>query len=682
MPEPQTANPLTEIQFRIPFDQIRAEHVEPAIDALLAEAQQELDALAADAGPRTFANTMLALEAVTEKLEYAMGVTGHLESVATYPELRKAYNSVQPKVSAFFSGIPLNEALWKKLQEFAATPEAAQLKGTRARFLKKTLDEFRRSGADLDAAGKKRLMEIDIELAELTTTFSEHVLDATNAFELIVEDEAKLAGLPESAIEVARDSAEKKGKPGWRFTLQGPSYTAVMTYLDDAAIREQVYRVYNKRATEGDFDNRQIIGSILALRDEKAKLLGYQNFADLVLEDRMAKKGRQAQEFVRSLHERTQAAFAKENEELEAFRRELEGPAAPPLQPWDVAYYAEKLRRKQYDFDEEQLRPYFPFEGVLEGMFEIVHRLYGVNVKQEAGVPAWDPDVKYYSLQDGDGAGLGSFYADFYPRENKRGGAWMDSLLTGVPAPEGFKPHLGLICGNQTPPVGGKPSLLTHREVETIFHEFGHLLHHLLSRVEIRSLAGTRVAWDFVELPSQIMENWCWEREALDLFARHYQTGETIPEELFQKMKRARNFRAANAQMRQLGFAALDLALHIDYKPDRDGNVMDYARELLQKFSPVKLVPDHGMLAGFSHLFASPVGYGAGYYSYKWAEVLDADAFTKFAKEGIFSSEAGRAFRESILARGDSEDPSNLFRNFMGRDPDPNALMVRLGLAS
>jgi oligopeptidase A len=314
-------------------------------------------------------------------------------------------------------------------------------------------------------------------------------------------------------------------------------------------------------------------------------------------------------------------------------------------------------------------------------MFEIVHRLYGVEVKQQSGVPAWDGTVKYYSLHDDDGAWLGSFYADFYPRENKRGGAWMDSLITGTPAAAGFKPHLGLICGNQTPPVGGKPSLLTHREVETIFHEFGHLLHHLLSRVEIRSLAGTRVAWDFVELPSQIMENWCWEREALDLFARHYESGEKIPAELFEKMKRARNFRAANAQMRQLGFAALDLALHIDYTPERDGDVMRYSRAILQTFSPVELLPDHGMLAGFSHLFASPVGYGAGYYSYKWAEVLDADAFTRFAREGIFSGEVGRAFRENVLARGDSDDPSALFRRFMGRDPDPNALMVRLGLA-
>jgi oligopeptidase A len=479
-------------------------------------------------------------------------------------------------------------------------------------------------------------------------------------------------------VAAARESAERKGKPGWRFTLQGPSYTAVMTYLDNAAIREQVYRAFSTRASGGQFDNREIIGKILALRREKAQMLDYRNFADLVLEDRMAHKGDGAKEFVESLKKKTEAAFRRENDELLAFRRKLEGPAAPELEPWDVGYYAEKLRQSRYDFDEEELRPYFPFERVLAGMYELVQRLYGIEVRQEQGAPVWDSSVTYYSILDADGTRLGSFYADFFPRENKRGGAWMDSLITGLP--QGSRPHLGLICGNQTEPVGGKPALLTHREVETIFHEFGHLLHHLLSRVEIRSLAGTHVAWDFVELPSQIMENWCWEREALDLFARHYETGAPIPQDLFEKMKRARNFRSANGQMRQLSFATLDLALHIDYDPRRDGDVMAYSFNILQSFAPAKLPPEHAMLAAFSHLFASPVGYGAGYYSYKWSEVLDADAFTRFAKEGIFSAKVGGEFREKILAKGDSEDPAELFRGFMGRDPDPNALLARSGL--
>ena len=671
-------NPLLEIQFKVPFDQIKAEHVEPATDGLLADAQQHLDQLAADPGPRTFENTLLALEDVTERLEFAMSVVGHLEGVATYPALREAYNAVQPKVSEFYSKIPLNEDLWKQIKTFSETDDAKALTGTRARFLKKTVEEFKRNGADLDPPGKARLTELDVELAKATTKFSENVLDATNAFELIVDDEAKLAGLPPSAVEMAREDAKRKDKDGWRFTLQAPSYIAVMTYLDDAAIREQVYRAFNTRGAAEPYDNRALIGHIVELRKQKAELLGYKDFADLVLEDRMAKQGSQAHEFVDTLKRKTEAAFAQENGELLAFRREIEGPDAPDLEPWDVGYYAEKMRKARYDFDEEELRPYFAFEKVLEGMYELVWRLYGIEVKQETRIPVWDPAVTYYTIYDADGDRLGSFYADFFPRENKRGGAWMDSLLMGVPG--GPYPHLGFICGNLTPPVGGKPARLTHREVETIFHEFGHLLHHLLSRVEVRSLGGTHVAWDFVELPSQIMENWCWEREALDLIAQHYETGEAIPDDLFHKMKKARNFRAANAQMRQLSFGTVDLGLHRDYDPANDGDVMKYAFGILQSFAPAKLPPEHAMIAGFTHLFASPVGYGAGYYSYKWSEVLDADAFSRFAEEGIFSRKVGGEFRDRILSRGDSEDPAQLFRDFMGRDPDADALLKRQGL--
>ena len=669
------SNPLVSIDFRIPFDRIRAEHVEPAVDELLADAQAAVDALAASAAPPTFANTLLALEKATDRLEYAMTVVGHLESAATCPQLREAHNRVQPKVSAFYSGIPLHEGLWRRIRAFAATEEAAALDPVRARFLKQTLDEFRRAGADLDEPGKKRLTEINVALARRTTSFAENVLDATNAFEHYIDDETGLAGLPPSARDAARQSAESKGREGWRFTLQAPSYTAVMTYLDDAAAREKVYRAYAMRAAGGAFDNRANIAAILDLRKEKAQLLGYADFADLVLENRMAKNGAQADEFVRGLTERTRAAFERENEALRAF-------AGKRLDPWDTAYYAEKMRQAQYDFDEEELRPYFPYEGVLKGLFEIAGRLFGIRVEKQSGVPVWDPSIDYYTVSDADGSLLGSFYADYFPRENKRGGAWMNAFLTGEPRGEGFTPHLGLNCGNLTPPVGGNPALLTHREVETIFHEFGHLLHHLLSRVEIKSLAGTRVAWDWVELPSQIMENWCWERQAFDLFARHYETGEAIPQALFEKMRRARNFRAANAQMRQLSFGTVDLALHTRYDPRRDGDALVYAWEIAQAFAPAPLPADHAMIAGFTHLFADPVGYGAGYYSYKWSEVLDADAFTRFAAEGIFNPRVGREFRENVLAKGDSEPPEKLFRAFMGRGPDAEALMRRIGLAA
>ena len=669
------SNSLTEIQFDIPFDKIRADHVEPAIDQLLAEARSSLEALVGSKEVPTYANTLGALEDLGEKLSHAIGVVGHLESVATHSELRAAYNAVQPKVSEFFSGIPLNEGVWKRIRAFSDTAEAAALSPVRKRFLKKTLDDFRRSGAELEPSQKQRLLEINVELTKLTTKFSENVLDATNAFQLIIEDEDGLSGLPASAVVAAREDAERKGERGWRFTLQAPSMMAVLTYLDDRLVREKMYHAFALRASGGAFDNTEHIARILALRREKAELLEYSDFADLVLEDRMAKSGQKAWRFVDDLRSRTQGAFDKENRELEEF-------SGTEVKPWDLAYQAEKLRKEQFDFDEEDLRPYFPYEGVLRGMFEIAQRLFGIEIRKREGVPTWDEAVDAYEVLDSDGSHLGSFYADYFPRENKRGGAWMDSLITGERRGDGFSPHLGVNCGNLTPPTAGKPALLTHREVETIFHEFGHLLHHLLSRVEVKSLAGTNVAWDWVELPSQIMENWCWEREALDLFARHYETGEPIPEELLDKMRRARNFRSANAQMRQLGFGTLDLALHTRFNPKVDSNVIDYSRDILQAHSPVELPANQAMVTAFTHLFSSPVGYGAGYYSYKWSEMLDADAFTRFSREGIFNAETGDSYRRSILEQGNSAEPEELFRRFMGRDPDAEALLRRLGLAA
>ncbi len=659
-------NPLTEIQFRVPFHQIEAPHVEPAVDELLTDANRHVEAAVADPNP------LKAIDIMTERLDYALSVVRHIESVATTPAFRAAFNAVQPKASAFYSSIPLNEGLWKAIKAYAATEEGSSLQGTYRRFLKKTIDSFKRHGADLDAAGKARLKEIDVALAEATTKFAEHVLDATNAWEMVVTDEAQLKGLPPSAVAMARAGAESKSVPGWRFTLQGPSYVAVMTYLDDARVREQVWHAYNSRATSGAHDNRGLMVQILNLRKEKAKLLGFRDFSDLVLDDRMAHTGERAQNFLRDLREKTEKRFREENQELETF-------AGKKLEPWDIGYWAEKQRAALYDFDEEALRPYFPLDRVVSGMFEIFGRILGIRVTPVDDMPTWDLAVKTFEVRDAaSNAHLGSFYADWYPRENKRGGAWMDSLITGDPAHG--RPHLGLICGNLTPPVDGKPALLTHREAETIFHEFGHLLHHLLSRVEVRSLSGTSVAWDFVELPSQIMENWCWEREALDLLARHWETGAPIPEDLFQKMKRAKTFRAANAQMRQLGFGFVDLALHREWDGKED--VVAFARRMLQPFAATPLPEDYSMITGFTHLFASPVGYGAGYYSYKWAEVLDADAFTRFLKEGVFSAAVGHEYRDKILARGDSEDPAELYRSFMGRDPDPQALLVRAGLVS
>lgn len=672
-------SPLLHLSSDIPWSSIRAADVVPSIRTLVSDARAAIEAIGASAPP-TYDGVLGALDRATEPLGRAMSVVSHLEGVAMTPELREAYGTIHPEVSAFYGGIALDPKLYAKLKALAESDEGKRLAGARRRHLDKTVEEFRRHGAELDDAGKARLTAIDTELATKTTQFSNHVLDATNAFELIVHDEAKLAGLPDSAKAMLRASAASKGKEGFRITLQAPSVIAVLTYADDASIRETVWTGYNQRASGGERDNAVLIRAIVRLRQEKARLLGKNDFADLVLEDRMAKDGDRAEAFVRDLTERTEPAFLSERRELLAFRRELEGAGAPDLAPWDVAYYAEKLRSARYDFDEEILRPYFSADRVVQGLFEIAGRLYGVTFEARSGVTAWDPAVRVFTVREGEQE-LGHFYVDLFPRENKRGGAWMASLLTAGEEPDGSRvPHVALFCANVSPPTDGKPALLTHDEVTTLFHEFGHLLHHMLSKVEVRALAGTNVAWDFVELPSQIHENWAWEREALDLFARHVETDATLPEALLEKMRRARTFRGATQQMRQLGFASLDLMLHRRYDDARDGDVLPWARAQMQRFSPAPLPEGFGMLASFSHLFAGAVGYAAGYYSYKWAEVLDADAFSRFLERGIFDRETGTAFKDRILSRGDGADPMSLFVDFMGREPELGPLLVRTGI--
>ncbi len=669
-------NPLLALPRPIPFHAIREEHVVPAVRELLAETTAAIDAVAASAGPYTYESTLGALERSSERLELVMSLVEHLESVSTTPALREAYNAVLPDVSALWSSIPLNAGLFHAINEFSRTDEAAALDPTRKRFLDKTLADFRRSGAQLSAAKKEELKAIDRELSLITTKFSQNLLDSSNAFEILIESEAELAGLPDSAKLAAKESAAQKGKSGYRFTLQAPSLTAVLTYADDRSLREKMWRAQNTRATEGEHDNRPIISKILELRRAKANVLGFKDFADFQLDDRMAKTGAEAARFIDELRERTQAAFDRENRELLAFRVELEGAEASPIQPWDVTYYAEKLRKARFSLDEEELRAYFPAELALKGAFDLAERLYGVRIESIGGVPAWDAEVRAFRLLDDGGGELGTFYVDLYPRENKRSGAWMHGLIAAVPP----QPNLAVFCLNASPPAGGKPSLLLHRDVETLFHEFGHLLHHTLSRVSVRSLAGTRVAQDFVELPSQIMENWCSEREALDLFARHYETNAPLPGVLLERMNAARTFRAANMQMRQLGFASVDLALHIDYSPEKHGDVLAYARDILQKHAVAPFPSDYAMLAGFLHLFGHPVGYAAGYYSYKWAEVLDADAFQRFKSEGVLSRTVGQEFKDRLLSRGDSADPMELFVAFRGRKPQVDALLERQGL--
>lgn len=678
-----STNPLLTRSEIIPFDAVQAEHIEPAVTELLERTTAELQSIKAVTGPRTFDNTLRALDSLGLLLDYAMGIVGHLESVATTPELRAAYNGVLPRVSEFRSKIVLDPDLWRALTEYSETDEARALTGPKARFLAKTLDDFRRSGADLPPEKKEKLSQINTELAELTNKFGQNTLDATNAFEFLTESEGDLAGLPESAVSLGKASAESKGLPGWRFTLQAPSYMAIMTYCESRQIRETFYRAFNTRCAAGQHDNVQLLYRILELRHEKATLLGFKDFSDLVLADRMAKTGEQALAFVDNLKGRIRDRFSAEQRELLEFVKQELKIDPQQLQPWDIAYYAEKMRLAHYQFDEEQLRPYFPLQQVMKGLFLIVERTFGITVQENPALRGWDSSVQGFSAIDSaQGNLLGHFYVDVFPRENKRGGAWMNNFITHVNDGKDTLPHVGLIAGNFTPPQGDKTSLLTHDEVTTLFHEFGHLMHHLCSDTELRSQSMEGVAWDFIELPSQILENWCWEREALDLFASHYETGEKLPEELLSKMLKARNFRSANFLMRQLGFSSVDLALHRLYKRDRDGDILQYCRALFAEVAPVPLPEDYAMIASFTHIFSSPVGYAAGYYSYQWAEVLDADAFSRFQREGIMNPLTGIAFRGEVLSRGDTLPPEELFHNFMSRGPDPSALLTRAGLAN
>lgn len=702
----ESSHPFLGEDFFLRWSSLVPGAVVPDIRKALETAQARIDDLCGDFEPSelNFENTLLALEEATLDLSHAWGLVSHLDSVRNSDELREAYNEMLPEVTNFFSRIPLNEKLWKRVKAYSESDGAAWLEGARARFLDETVKDFVRSGADLPPEKKERLEKVQAELARITQKFSENVLDSTNAWELVLEDDSRLAGLPETAKEVLRAEAAAKDlgsdeDPAYRITLKAPVFIPVLEYADDASLRREVWEGSITIGRGGDYDNTDLIRETLQLRQELAEILGKKDFADRVLEERMAGDGGTALGFVEDLAARTKPFFDREVGELEAFRREKEPGWEGPFEPWDVSYWSEKLRKARYDFDEEELRPYFAIGNVIEGMFRLTEQIFGFHIEEREatfakpgesaggeGVEVWHPDVKFYDLYDaGSREWLGSFYADWHPREDKRGGAWMNYLKTGIPSEEDRErePHLGLICGNLTPSSKDRPALLTHNEVETVFHEFGHLLHHLLGDVEIRSLNGVNVVWDFVELPSQIMENFCWSRVSLDFFAKHYETGEPIPEELFDKMIGARNFQSAMAQMRQLAFGKMDLELHINHHFLPEGSSLDdLVHEILDGYlMPLATTPPT-MARRFTHLFANATGYAAGYYSYKWAEVLDADAFTRFREAGVLCSETGREFREKILSRGNSRDAGELFRDFMGREPDLAALLERSGLVA
>lgn len=678
-------HPFLSAQPPVDWPRLRPDLLPADIRRALAEAGEALEAIGSvPPDQATYESIVEAMEEALRPLSEAWSLAGHLNSVRTSPELRKAYNEVLPEVSDFYSGICLREDLWERVRR-VADEEPPPEDPVRLRHLAETRRDFAEAGAELAAEDKNRLRKIESELASATQKFTENVLDATEAWEKIVRDPDLLDGLPDSARHAAREDARSRGHgdddPAWRFSLQAPSYLPVLQYAHSEELRREVWEAASRIGSAPPNDNRPVALRILELRARKVGLLGFPHFADYATLRRMAGGGEKALAFVEDLHRRILPRFREEVADLERFRAAETDGDRRRLEPWEVSYWSERLRRARYDFDEEELRQWFPIRKVQSGLFDLAERVFAVRIvprEPEDSSRLWHPSVEFYDLLDGDGKRLGSFYADWYPREGKRDGAWMNPLLTG--SPRDGKPHTGVICGNLTPPAGERPSLLTHREVETIFHEFGHLLHHLCSTVEVRGLSGTSVAWDFVELPSQIMENWCWERESLDLFARHHETGESLPEELYRKMRRARNFQSAIQTMRQLLFAKMDLELHRGRTFAAVEELEAFLDEALADYRFPLRTRSPEILPRFTHLFGSPTGYAAGYYSYKYAEMLDADAFGRFLDEGLLNPETGRDFREKILARGNSAPPEVLFADFRGRAPDPEALLRRAGL--
>lgn len=689
--------PFLNSELLVAWSQLTPARARVEIREAIEQAQAAIAAICAVENP-VYENTFAALESAGAAVSRGWHRLHHLSNVMDSPEIREVINELMPEVVIFSSGITLNPQLYAVLKKAADMPWVKELSPVKQRFIKETLSDFRENGAELNEEQKARFSEISTRMAILSQSFGEHVLDSTNAWEYVTNRPEELAGLPESARENARQDALSKGygteeEPQWRFTLQFTSVQPVLTFADNEELRSLVWHAMNTKGT-GKYDTTEFINELLTLRAEKAHMLGYERYSDYVTARRMAGSGQTALNFINGLHERVKPAFLAEQEAIRQFAEEQTGTSIPVMKPWSISYWNEKRRKALYDFDSEELRPYFPMQGVLEGMFSIFSELYGIRLTQkptaciteqdtlpEGAVEVWHPEVLFYEVHDEEsGEHLGSFYADWYPRSSKRAGAWMDCLSGGLPPMNGNArlPHLALMCGNMSKPVGGKPALLTHREVQTVFHEFGHLLHQLLSDVEVESLAGCNVAWDFVELPSQINENWCWESEALDRFARHWETKATLPAELKQKMLAARNYGEASFFMRQLCFGKIDLELHTNTEQYLGRNIEEVDREILADYRIPVTEQSNSCLRCFSHIFNG--GYESGYYSYKWAEMLEADAFSRFAKEGIFNPATGRDFRRCILSQGNSRPAAELYRDFMQRDPDASALLTRSGI--
>ncbi|MBQ0756644.1 MAG: oligopeptidase A [Amphritea sp.] len=674
------SNPLLQSHLLPPFSEIKPEHVEPAVDQLLAESRAVVEQVLGGNDSPDWNNLVVPLEQSQDRLAKAWSPVSHINSVVNSDELRDAYNACLPKLSQFWTEMGQNQGLFEAYEALANGEAYQGLDEAQRKVIDNTLRDFRLSGIALGEADKQRYGELQQKLSELTTKFSENVMDATDGWSKLITDEAKLDGLPASALAGAKQLAEGKGEEGWLITLDFPSYFAVITYADNRALRRELYEAFATRASdqgpgEGKWDNSAVMIEILTLRAELAKLLGFDNYAEYSLATKMAETTDQVVSFLSDLGEKSRPQAQKEYQELQAFA--LEEFSEPELQSWDLAYYSEKLKQVRYAISQEELRPYFPMSKVLEGMFKVTGKLFGIQIEEVTEFDRWHDDARLFNVSR-EGELIARFFLDPFARAKKRGGAWMDDcrvrrMDNGVLQ----LPVAYLVC-NFNPPVGDDPALLTHNEVTTLFHEFGHGLHHMLTRIAYADVSGINgVAWDAVELPSQFLENWCYEPEALEMISGHYQSGETLPLEMLEKMLAAKNFQSGMMMVRQLELSLFDFELHREYQ----SGVTDVQQVLERIRSQVAVITPpafNRFQHSFSHIFAG--GYAAGYYSYKWAEVLSADAFSRFEEEGVFNIATGNSFRENILEMGGSKEPMELFVAFRGREPSVEPLLRHSGI--
>jgi len=674
-------NPLLDFTGLPRFAEIRPEHVAPAIDQLLAENRALIARQLSDEVPPVWDDFVLPMEDANERLSRAWGPVGHLNAVMNSPELREAYNAALPKITQYYAELGQNLALFQKFKALRGSPEFGTLSAARKKIIENELRDFRLGGAELPEDKKARYLELQERLAELSSRFSDNLLDATNDFTLIIENRNELNGLPEDVLQAAQAAAREKNENGWLFTLKAPSYMPVMQFADNRTLREKMYRAYGTRASEfgrPEWDNTQLMEEIVKLRGEEASLLGFANFGELSLQSKMAESPQQVISFVRELADRARPFAEKDLAELRDFARAELG--LDELQAWDIGYASEKLREKRYAFSEQEVKQYFPENSVLPGMFRLVETLYGLQIVLSTA-PVWHDDVRFYDIRDARGQRVGQFYLDLYARSSKRGGAWMDDVIARRRLATGIQTPVAYLNCNFSAPVGGKPALFTHDEVITLFHEFGHGLHHLLTEVEDLAVSGINgVEWDAVELPSQFMENFCWEWEVLHGMTRHAESGEKLPRALFEKMLAAKNFQSGLQTLRQIEFALFDMLMHSNFEPGGAKSILQLLDEVRAEVAVLIPPAFHRFPHSFSHIFSG--GYAAGYYSYKWAEVLSADAYSLFEENGVLNPDVGARFRSEILARGGSRDSMASFSAFRGREPSIDALLRHNGLVA